>query len=129
MSLQLLVVEDNADLRQLLCEILREFGYLITAVGSAEEALETMRAGVVFDVLFTDIQLPGMTGIDLAQSVLLHLPHVEVIFASGYSDSILTKLDFPAHFFIKPYDIDRLNQLLTSFENASFELDKNAINV
>ena len=111
--LRILVVEDNPDLCQLVCELLDSFGHATTAVGSAEQALRCI-AAAEFDVLLTDVRLPGMSGIDLARSLVAQKPDVQVIFASGYGAALTANVGFPAHSLAKPYDIDQLHALLES---------------
>ena len=112
-SLRILVVEDNPDLCQLVCELLDTFGHATTAVGSAEEALHCV-ASAEFDVLLTDVRLPGMSGIDLARSMIVKKPDMHVIFASGYGAAVTANVGFPAHSLAKPYDIEQLHALLES---------------
>ncbi|MBC7414462.1 MAG: PAS domain S-box protein [Herminiimonas sp.] len=112
-SLRILVVEDNIDLCQLVCELLENFGHLPTPSGSAEEAL-TCIAADTFDILLTDVRLPGMSGIDLARRVVAEKPGIQVIFASGYGAGLTANVGFPAHSLAKPYDINQLQTLLES---------------
>jgi CheY-like chemotaxis protein len=109
--LRLLVVEDNADARYLVCETLRALGHEVQAAASGEEALPLL-AGQPFDVLFTDVSLPGMSGVDLARQALRHTPALELLFASGYGDELTRHLEFPAQSLQKPYDIEQLQAAL-----------------
>ncbi|MEO6746010.1 MAG: response regulator, partial [Caldimonas sp.] len=63
--LRILVVEDNPDLRETLSLLLEAEGRHIEAVANAEDALRAFTAQA-FDVVFTDVKLPGMSGLDLA---------------------------------------------------------------
>ncbi len=112
-ALRILVVEDNADLCQLVCELLENFGHLPTPAGSGEEAL-TLISTARFDILLTDVRLPGISGIELARRVKLEVPDVQVIFASGYGVAVTVNVGFPAHSLAKPYDIHQLQVLLES---------------
>jgi len=109
--LRLLVVEDNADARYLVCETLRALGHEVQAVASGEEALPQLLAQP-FDVLFTDVSLPGMSGVDLARQALRRTPALELLFASGYGDELTRHLEFPAQSLQKPYDIEQLQAAL-----------------
>ncbi|NYE60629.1 CheY-like chemotaxis protein [Duganella sp. 1224] len=109
--LRLLVVEDNADARYLVCETLRALGHEVEAVASGEEALPLL-SRQVFDVLFTDVSLPGMSGVDLARLALQQRPRLALLFASGYGDELTRRLEFPAQSLQKPYDIEQLQQAL-----------------
>ncbi|MPQ55414.1 response regulator [Duganella sp. FT27W] len=110
-ALTLLVVEDNADARYLVCETLRALGHEVEAAASGEEALPQL-ASQQFDVLFTDVSLPGMSGVDLARQARRDKPTLEVLFASGYGDELTRHLEFPARSLQKPYDLDVLQDAL-----------------
>lgn len=112
-ALRVLVVEDNEDLRMLVCELLEAFGHVVSAAESGEAAIECIE-GAAFDVLLTDVRLPGMSGIDLARKVLAAKPDTHVIFASGYGASLTANVGFPSHALGKPYEIDALHALLVS---------------
>ena len=109
--LRLLVVEDNADARYLVCETLRALGHEVQAVASGEEALPLLSIQQ-FDVLFTDVSLPGMSGVDLARHALQRAPQLALLFASGYGDELTRHLEFPALSLQKPYDIEQLQGVL-----------------
>jgi CheY-like chemotaxis protein len=116
--LRLLVVEDNEDLRLLVCELLETFGHVVVAAANGETAVRWVEAGA-FDVLLTDVNLPGMSGIDLARRVLSARPETHVIFASGYGTSLTANVDFPSHALAKPYEIDDLQALLVSLREPA----------
>ena len=65
-----------------------------------------------FDVLFTDVNLPGMSGVELAKGALARFPALSVIFASGYGAMVARNVGFPSHSLPKPYDIDQLQEIL-----------------
>lgn len=110
-GLRVLVVEDNLDSQYLVCEMLKAFGHDAEGVGHAEGALE-MLAASSFDVLFTDVSLPGMSGVELARKALQADPQLRVIFASGYGDALLRQVEFPYHSLQKPYEIEQLQAAL-----------------
>lgn len=109
--LRLLVVEDNPDARYLVCETLRALGHTVEASATGEEALPLL-ASQPFDVLFTDVSLPGMSGVDLARAALRQRPGLALLFASGYGAELTHGLEFPAHALQKPYDIEQLQAVL-----------------
>ena len=65
----LLLVDDSPFFRNMLSPVLKAAGYNVTAVASAEEALALLRAGRRFNVLVTDIDMPGMDGFALAETI------------------------------------------------------------
>ncbi len=109
--LRVLVVEDNLDAQFLVCEMLEAFGHAPTGTGNAEDALARLAEGP-FDILFSDVSLPGMSGIDLARRALQLQPALGVIFASGYGDSLVARIDFPCISLKKPYDLEQLQAAL-----------------
>ncbi|XYJ08909.1 response regulator [Telluria sp. B2] len=111
-ALQILVVEDNLDSQYLVCEMLKAFGYEADGVAHPDDALAHM-AGKRYHVLFTDVSLPGMSGVDLAREALTRYPHLKVIFASGYGDMLLRHLEFPYQSLQKPYELDQLQDALS----------------
>lgn len=111
-AMQILVVEDNLDSQYLVCEMLKAFGYEADGVAHPDDALARL-AGKRYQVLFTDVSLPGMSGVDLAREALNRHPHLKVIFASGYGDMLLRHLDFPYQSLQKPYELDQLQDALS----------------
>jgi len=110
-TLSILVVEDNLDSQYLVCEMLKAFGYEADGVAHPDDALARLAAGH-YHVLFTDVSLPGMSGVDLARQAREQYPHLKVIFASGYGDMLLRHLDFPYQSLQKPYELDQLQDAL-----------------
>ncbi|MEN3277810.1 MAG: hypothetical protein V7631_3600 [Massilia sp.] len=110
-TLHILVVEDNLDSQYLVCEMLKAFGYEADGVAHPDDALARLAANP-YQVLFTDVSLPGMSGVDLAREALARYPHLKVIFASGYGDMLLRHLDFPYQSLQKPYELDQLQNAL-----------------
>jgi CheY-like chemotaxis protein len=122
-SLQFLVVEDNANSRDLLCEMLSLLGHEAQAAATAEEGIELLRS-TRFDVLFVDINLPAMSGIDLARTATTMIPGVRIIFASGYGFLVTDRTDFDFVLLPKPYN---LAQLTHAIDNAFDTGRRNAL--
>lgn len=81
----ILIVEDEASLRALLADYVRENGYRVLEAGSVQEALATVR-GQKLDLLVTDIVMPGGSGQTLAAALSASYPELCIIFMSGYAD-------------------------------------------
>ncbi len=79
---RLLLVEDEPSIRDGLAEILSLLGHDVTAVASAEEALAAEGS---YDLLLTDLSLPGMSGAELAERLRAHQPALAVVMMSGYA--------------------------------------------
>ncbi|MFL6672217.1 MAG: response regulator [Massilia sp.] len=110
-ALHILVVEDNLDSQYLVCEMLRAFGHEADGVAHPDDALARL-AAARYDVLFSDLSLPGMSGVELARKALIGAPGLKVIFASGYGDTLLRHLEFPYLSLQKPYELDELQKAL-----------------
>jgi CheY-like chemotaxis protein len=110
-QLHVLVVEDNEGARELVCEMLLVLGHEPTGAASAEEALVTMK-DKAFDVLLADINLPGMSGIALAEKIVNEVPNIHVIFASGFGYLVADKTNFQFTLLPKPYGLDQLRLAL-----------------
>jgi PAS domain S-box-containing protein len=83
-----LVVEDQPEVRNLACRILRTGGYNVTAAANGDEALRLAESpDLAIDLLLTDIVMPGMTGPELAARLRAGRPGLKVLFMSGYSDA------------------------------------------
>ncbi|MDB5774698.1 MAG: transcriptional regulator [Herbaspirillum sp.] len=108
---RILVVEDNVDSNDMLCELLRALDHDADGVTSAEDALALLKQRN-FDIVITDISLPGMSGIELAKLIAHEQPSIKLIFASGYGIELAKNLDFHVTVLPKPFDFIRLEKLL-----------------
>ena len=104
---RLLVVEDDALVRQSAEIMLRDLGYDVTAVANGPAALDMLRERPDFDLLFTDIVMPGgMNGRQLADRALEMVPGLKVLFTSGYTENAIVhhgRLDAGLRFLGKAY--------------------------
>jgi signal transduction histidine kinase/CheY-like chemotaxis protein len=112
---EVLVVEDNADTRETLCELLAELGHSVAAAADGLEAVERARA-IQPEVLVVDIGLPGIDGYEVARRVRAERgDSVTLIAVTGYGQPEDQRRAFDAgfdHHFTKPVDIDVLARLL-----------------
>jgi CheY-like chemotaxis protein len=87
---RVLVVEDDPMVRIRVEELLAGLGYRVTAVADADAALAALGSGAAFDLLFTDIVMPGaLNGTQLAQEARRLYPSLRILFTSGYADDAL----------------------------------------
>jgi PAS domain S-box-containing protein len=85
-----LVVEDEPAVRVLIVSVLRARGYAVIDASSGRDALAVIKGRTCpIDLLITDVIMPEMTGVDLAQQVTAILPHLPVLYMSGYADEVL----------------------------------------
>ena len=90
-SERVLVVEDNDEVRSAVAAMLDDLGYSVTAVDGPAAALALLRAGTPFELLFTDVVMPGnMTGVELARTALQEQPQLAVLLTSGYAMDAMT---------------------------------------
>ena len=110
---RVLVVEDNIEVGHFATQILQDLGYETTWAANAEEALERLgRDGAGFDVVFSDVVMPGMGGIALARELQQRLPAMPVVLASGYSHVLAEEGAHGFELLNKPYSADHLSRTL-----------------
>lgn len=83
--IHILLAEDDDVMRQYLARALERAGYQVTSVDRGTHALARVEVGDHFDLLLTDIVMPEMDGIELAQKVTLIHPDMRVMFITGFS--------------------------------------------
>jgi CheY-like chemotaxis protein len=110
---RLLIVDDEADGASFAADLLRLHGLQVRVVHSAPEALEAMQDDVEIDAVLTDVMMPGMSGLQLAETVREKYPSVKIVLMSGYP--LPEPLDDQEHRYLfapKPYRIDTVLELL-----------------
>jgi CheY-like chemotaxis protein len=111
---RILLVEDEDAVRDMVCESLQRHGYVVQQAANGREALsiyESMPGG--FDMVLTDVVMPGMSGGQLAAALRVIDPAVKVLFMSGYSDDALVSRGISVHgmdFIEKPFTQDALSR-------------------
>jgi|GEM_PF-4695801 len=117
---RILLVEDEELVRAITVKVLKENGYIVFEAEDAEEAIELFdRENGNFDLVITDVVLPGKDGIQLVERFLKCNPRLKTLLISGYTDK---KLQLPIikekkyNFLEKPYTI---NKLLETIDNLS----------
>ena len=114
--LSILYVEDNDDLREIIGTLFEGEDRSITSCATAEDALGLM-AGRRFDVLVTDVSLPGISGTELARRLLQQDPEHWVVLCSGYEFRIgLDTLGPNVRALLKPFDIEEFDRLLVDVQ-------------
>ncbi len=86
----ILIVEDDADLRELPATLLRDQGYAVVEARDGDEAIKQLASGRSFNLVFTDIVLPGgMNGFEIAKEANRLQPGIKVIYTSGYAENTI----------------------------------------
>ena len=112
-GLSVLVVEDNIEVGRFTTDALAELGYATRLVMNATHALEELAVDPDrFDAVFTDVVMPGMTGIELAQEIRHRHPDLPVVLASGYSHVLSEHGSYGFELLQKPYSIEQLSLVL-----------------
>jgi len=107
---RVLLVEDEVVLRMSTTDMLEQLGCFVAGVGTGEQALELLAQGGSFDLLVTDLGLPGINGEELANRVRRQFPRLPVVIASGYGRSGVQGEGL--QFISKPYSAVDLQQAL-----------------
>jgi DNA-binding NtrC family response regulator len=108
----ILLVEDQDQVRVAARTVLERRGYRVDAMRSADEALRHVRGGAEVDLLLTDVVLPGMNGVALAERVVAERGGIRVLFMSAYAseETVLERAvqGRPCAFLPKPFSLDLL---------------------
>lgn len=110
---QVLLVEDNAQVGEITVSLLQELGYKTQLVSSAAAAIELLQdRHPSVDVVLSDVVMPGMTGLELADVISERWPGLPVVLASGYSSALSQGSQRHPQLLKKPYAIDDLLKAL-----------------
>ena len=109
----ILVVEDNEEVGAFAETLLSELGHKVTRAASGEEALDLARAQQ-FDIVLSDVVMPGMGGLKLAQTLHEEQPQLPVVLATGYSQEITETGSGGRPVILKPYRLVTLSEALAS---------------
>jgi CheY-like chemotaxis protein len=108
-----LLVEDDREVAALTSEMLDSIGYEVTHVASPAAALGALANGRRFDVVFSDVMMPGgMSGVDLAREIKRRRPEMPIILATGYIEAARDAVAEGLEVLSKPYQIEALARSL-----------------
>jgi CheY-like chemotaxis protein len=125
----ILLVEDEAVVRELACKVLERGGYTVVPVASAREGLLVAEGSTLLDLVVTDVVMPGgMSGVEMGERLSRSRPKLPVLYVSGYTDDV--KFHSPSgrlNFMSKPFQPDellaRVRSVLTSRSSFPSRLD------
>ncbi|MBB4640816.1 ATP-binding protein [Rhizorhapis suberifaciens] len=112
---RILLVEDNEEVGNFAETLLDELGYAVVRARNGVEAMECAQDDTAFDLVFTDVVMPGMTGLELAAKLKQRHPRLPVVLTTGYSDRIVSAGAEGYPLICKPY---RLEALAATLEKA-----------
>jgi len=117
---RILLVDDDPVVRELTGSVLRRAGHVVVSAERAPVALRELELDPLgFDLLITDLVMPGMTGLELSRRVHLTRPTMPVLFISGYSDELLDHAADIEPFMAEPYSADGLLDVVGSLLRKS----------
>jgi PAS domain S-box-containing protein len=108
---RILIVEDNLEVGRFSTQLLQDLGYQTSWAISADEALALLEHGA-FDVVFSDVVMPGMSGVELGRLIRDRHPGLPVILTSGYSHVLAAEGHDGFELLQKPYSVEELSRVL-----------------
>ncbi len=108
---KILVVEDDRALCRSVCSYLQKNGYEAVGCFSAGEAYDAMYGGTIFDLIISDIMMPGIDGFEFAATVREQNEHIPILFTSARDDLSAKQRGFRVgidDYMVKPVDLDEL---------------------
>ena len=109
---RVLVVEDNVEVGAFSTQILQDLGYETTWAANADAALARLDEGLPVDVVFSDVVMPGMSGVELGQEIRRRRPGLPVVLTSGYSHVLAEEGRHGFELLQKPYAAEELSRVL-----------------
>ncbi|MDP8920796.1 MAG: ATP-binding protein, partial [Pseudomonadota bacterium] len=110
---RVLLVEDNIEVGQFSTHTLQDLGYETTWATNGDEALKLLEeTGANFDVVFSDVVMPGIGGVELGQEIRRRYPGLPVVLTSGYSHVLAEEGRHGFELLHKPYAADELSRVL-----------------
>lgn len=111
----ILLVEDEVELRNANAEFLSSIGYSVICAGSGTEALEMVREAGPIDLVISDVVMPKMNGREFADHLLQVRPDTKLLFVSGYADDVVLQTGVSINgrpFLQKPYSLKQLGNVV-----------------
>lgn len=119
-SYQVVVVDDNQELRRVLVRQLKSLGHTVESYGDPLEALELIRQGIMPDILISDVIMPGLNGRQLTSELRKTFPNLKVIFISGYTSDVLGEVSMHSNqelLLYKPFTKEVLQRKINELMN------------
>ena len=112
MALTILVVDDEALIRLTVVALFRDCGAAVLEAGTARQALDVLVRHPEIGLLFTDVRMPGMDGLELARQAREMRPDLRIVLTTGFSDQDVSGFELVA----KPWDARTLEALCRGAE-------------
>ncbi|QJU60541.1 response regulator [Sphingomonas sp. AP4-R1] len=109
----ILIVEDNEQVGEFASQLLDDLGYTTRFAGNAREAIAILEQDHAdIDIVFSDVVMPGMDGVQLGREIKARWPHLPVVLTSGYSHVLADNGSQGFDLLNKPYSVDELSRVL-----------------
>lgn len=115
-SVRILLVEDEKSVAETVLDLLAALGHQVRLAANGEEAVTLLDDGPAFDVLISDVVMPGISGVELAREARRRAPGIGVVLTSGFSASSLeaARQDLSDCIFLhKPYSLSDLSRSIS----------------
>ena len=110
---RILVVEDNPDVGTFAQQLLSELGHEVRLAVTGADALRLLEADAsAYDLVFSDVVMPGMSGIELGQAIRSRWPDLRIVLTSGYSHVLAQQGRHGFELLQKPYSVESLTRIL-----------------
>ena len=117
--MNIIYIEDAPDVRDMVELLLQSWGHDVRAFDSAEAGTEALQADNV-DLLISDLELPGMSGLELMRQVMAHNTQLHGLLLTGHrAEMYRPHLPERVHILSKPFDVDELQKLLAGLTPAA----------
>jgi two-component system response regulator AtoC len=117
---EILLIDDEPELRQTLAEAMKDAGHSITEAGDGHAAAKLLGDGM-FDVILSDVRLPGIDGLTLLRTVRKNAPLTDFILMTAFADvgeAVAALKEGASDYLIKPFDLDELLHHLSRLDNS-----------
>ena len=118
------MVDDDIPILEVVSEALGDAGYTVVTATSATEALEKIRDDATISLLFSDVVMPGLSGVDLARQVAAIRPGLRIVLASGHAEGWIEGMPEDVDFIAKPYTPQQIFEALSAAETRTHELER-----
>lgn len=110
----------NLEVGQFSTQLLQDLGYETTWAANASEALKLLEADASrFDIVFSDVVMPGMSGVELGREIRRRYPYLPVVLTSGYSHVLAEEGRHGFELLHKPYAVEDVSRVLRRMTRGS----------